>query len=155
MPFTANPAPATPEDTIILGDGWFPSIDVNAMRDVMRIGTSVTDARLIPALENAISHVTDQLWDWRMAKQEDGKASLSDVSDRKTGDKNRLEFLFIRAVQHSAEAELFDQYNDISATGKNEDLSETKRMSADDSRRASVHAIRDIMGVRRTMSSLI
>jgi len=156
MSFIANPPdPASPEGANINGDGFFPDIDFNNMRDAMRVGTNVPDKRLVGILQNAWNHIADQLWLWRIDQEEKGHEKISDVNGRKIGEQNRLEFLFIRAVQYSAEAEIYDSYNDISATGKNEDLSETKRMSADDYRRNAIHTVRDITGQRRTMIGLV
>lgn len=155
-PFIANPpAPASPANAKFVGDGWFPEIDLNDARDVMRVGTVITDARLISALAGAWNYVADELWDWRTAHENQGITALADVSPRMVGDKNRLEYLFINAVRASAQAELYDHYSDISATGKNDQMIEGKRMTADEFRRIAVHSIRDILGKRRTKSSLI
>lgn len=154
--FVSNPpAPASPENSELSGDGWFPGIDLNDMRDSFRVGSVVTHQRLLEAVEGAWSHISDELWEWRQIQEGEGLSSLKDVSDRKIGDKNRLEKLFTRAVQCSAKAELTETHRDISATAKGDDLAEAKRESADDYRRMAVHAVRDIKGAKRTCVELI
>jgi hypothetical protein len=38
---------------VVPGDGWWPDIDCNAMRDALRLGQIVTHARLVAALRAA------------------------------------------------------------------------------------------------------
>lgn len=155
-PFIANPPQeASANGAKFVGDGWFPEIDLNNARDAMRVGTTITDTRLLAALGNAWNHISNELWAWRTVHENNGIGHLSDVSTRMIGTQSRLEYLFIQAVHASAQSELYDHYSDISATGKNEDAADNKRMSANDFRRIAVHAVRDILGKNRTKSSLI
>ena len=119
MLVSTPPDTASPEESVIAGDGWFPEIDLNAMRDALRVGTVVTHKRLVQAVRFAWSHVADELWPWREEQEEKGFAELSAVSDRQIDGQNRLEFLFTSAVQYMAEAWLFERYQDISATVAN------------------------------------
>ena len=46
-----TPTPAAPAEVkAITNDGFFPDISMPAMRDAMRLDSTVTDARLRPAL---------------------------------------------------------------------------------------------------------
>jgi hypothetical protein len=61
-PLVIAPVPlASAEGTVLSGDGWWPDIDCNDMREALRIGEAVTHARLIMALESAMITVTDDL----------------------------------------------------------------------------------------------
>jgi hypothetical protein len=54
---------------VLSGDGWWPDIDCNDMREALRIGDAVTHARLIMALESALITVTDDLAPWRAPRR--------------------------------------------------------------------------------------
>jgi hypothetical protein len=61
-PLVIAPVPLRIGDgTVLAGDGWWPDIDCNDMREALRIGEAVTHARLIMALESAMITVTDDL----------------------------------------------------------------------------------------------
>ncbi|MDX6038363.1 head completion/stabilization protein, partial [Acinetobacter baumannii] len=56
----ANGTFSTP-DVVINSDPFFPSVSSNHVREVLRLDSSVTNQRLIPAIEAAVIHVNEQL----------------------------------------------------------------------------------------------
>jgi hypothetical protein len=49
------------EEVVITSDSFFPGISSKAIREALRFDGSITDQRLIPAIESAIIEVNDQL----------------------------------------------------------------------------------------------
>ena len=136
-------------------DGWFPGVTLEEVRDVMRLGTTITDARLAAAIRAAMMTVTVELRDWKARQVAAGYVVLEAVPGD-TIDWEPANFhLYKRAIGSFAAADLAETHNDITATGEGKDRIEERVLSADDHRRNGTHAIRDILGVGRTTVELI
>jgi hypothetical protein len=61
------PNPASPANSTVAGDDWWPAIDRNAARDALRLGEIVSDARLVAGLEGAWLTITSDLAEWQAA----------------------------------------------------------------------------------------
>ena len=77
---TVPPSPASPPDSVVEGDGWWPAIDCNAMRDDLRLGDTVPQARLVAAIEGGLITVDGELADWRTAREAEITPSLANAS---------------------------------------------------------------------------
>jgi len=157
------PSPASPDGAIIAAGAFWPAIDINRFRDAMRIGNQdIPHARVVEALLGAAIIAADNLADWRAAREAEGHATLVAVpaeaiahgSDQ-TESESRLVILWRRAVHAFAAADLIETHRDVSATGTGVNQSERPAMTPDDHRRNGVHAIRAILGQRRTAVELI
>lgn len=155
--FIAVPrSPASPANSIVEGDGWYPDIDCNAMRDALRLGEMVTHARLSGAIEGAQVTVEGELADWRTGWERAGAANLEAVEpDRKSGGIHRLTLIYTRAVRFHAAAELSETHRDLTATQDGQARAETEATTAEEYLRRATHAVRDILGVTRTVVELI
>lgn len=150
------PRPQSPANSVLAGGGWWPDLDCNAMRDVLRLGDVVSHARLFAALEGGFITVTGDLAAWRAAREAEGHASLAAVAPADlVGAQPRLTVLFTRAVRFAAAAELAELHREISATDAGDKRSDTQMLSASDYRRLCTFAIRDMLGVTRTAVELI
>ncbi|MCQ0033125.1 N-acetylmuramidase domain-containing protein [Burkholderia glumae] len=81
--FVATAAPAvaaSPIDGTLTNDGFFPDIDLSALRDAMRLDGTVTRERLRHAARDAMLTVNDELAAWRTRQRAAGAGSLADVS---------------------------------------------------------------------------
>lgn len=65
--------------THINSDPFWPSIDLDTLRQTLRIDSSVTPARLETAVVAAIISVNRDLAEWRISKQAEGFTSLANV----------------------------------------------------------------------------
>lgn len=157
MTFVAvPPAPASPEDTAVVADGWYPAIDCNEMRAALRIGEVVTHDRLFAAIQSGMIAVIDELRVWRAVQDAAGHASMAAVApDENIGGQPRLVLLFTRAVRFAAASELVELHRDISATNDGLNRAESQLQTAADYRRMMTWAVRDILGVSRTAVELI
>ena len=157
MSFVAlPPAPASPANAEVAGDGWYPAIDCNAMRDALRIGEMVTHERLVEAIRGGQLTVEGELADWRTARLAEGAASLAAVeADRSSGGIHRLTLLYTRAVRFAAAAELAELHRDLTATQDGQARADTEATTALEYQRLATYAVRDIVGTRRNTVELI
>ena len=157
MSFVAlPPSPTSPDSSEVLGDGWYPAIDCNAMRDTLRISDQITHARLVGSIEGGLLTVEGELAFWRATQESAGFANLAAVEPlRMIGAKHRLTLLYTRAVRFSAAAELAELHRDLSATTDGQTRAEPQMLTAEDYRKLATQAVRDILGVPRVAVELI
>ncbi|MGV3511909.1 MAG: head completion/stabilization protein [Novosphingobium sp.] len=157
MSFVALPAsPVSPDNAVVPGDGWYPDIDVNAMRDALRITDQVTHARIVGAIEGGLLTVEGELAFWRATQESEGFAALDEIEpDRMIGGEHRLTLLYTRAVRFHAAAELAELHRDLSATTDGATRAEPQLLTAEDYRKHATAAIRDILGTPRVTVELI
>jgi hypothetical protein len=149
-------APHSPAGSLVEADGWFPSIDVNAMRDAMRLRGEVPHSRLVEAIRGGMLTVMAQTDDWASNWRKNGASSLAQVKPDKTlDDQHLLTMLYIRAVRFYAAAELADLARDSSATREEVDRIEEESLVAPDLRAHALAAVRDMLGVTRVAVELI
>jgi len=151
----APQAPASPEDAVIAGDGFYPDIDANAMRSDLRIDDTVTHEQLVAAVEGAIIYVTGQLASWRAEQEEAGFATIAAVNAATVNGKNRLEMLYARAVRFQASSEIWELHRAISATSDGQSRANNDELSSDEYERQATLAIRQITGVTQSAVELI
>ena len=140
---------------LIESDGWYPAIDVNVARDVMRIGTVITDARLRTAIIGALIAVGRELASWRAAQEALGFISFEDVPAAQIDFESAHIGAWRRAVWHMTMADLAETHRDIGTTANGGPRADAQALSADEYRRTATHAIRDILGLTRTTVALI
>jgi hypothetical protein len=74
------PAPQSPEGSSASAGPWWPAIDYNDVRDALRLGDVITQARLMAAVRGALVTVLDELRDWQAAQVAAGFTSLGSVN---------------------------------------------------------------------------
>lgn len=156
-PLIAKPAaPASPVNSVLAGDGWWPDIDCTAMREALRIGEMVTHARLIATLESAVITVTDDLIRWRATREAQGITALALVEpSQQVNGKPRAVVLFTSAVRYAAAAELAEFSVDMSAAATDETRSDAKRDMACFYEKLRLQSVRSLLGVTRVAVELI
>ncbi|MGK5079651.1 head completion/stabilization protein [Janthinobacterium sp. HLX7-2] len=157
-PPATTPAPPAPAIGIIENDGWFPDIFLTDMRDAMRLDGTVTDARLVQAVVDAILHVNRELASWQTAHAQALIATLADVPATRINRESRLLAQYRRAVYSTAKADLIERYRDYDTTATS--LSDKKSMEwLDDApgaqRRNAQWAIADMVGRSHLIVELI
>lgn len=149
------PPPAATIDPVVANDGWFPDIDVAALRRAMRIRESVTPDRLRDAVLGAMITVDNDVTAWRFTQITTGHADLAAVPAPRFGGESRLAILYRRAVGCFAKADVVERYRDIDTTAAGDRKVEDLEPSIDELRRDGRHAIRDLIGTTRTTVELI
>jgi hypothetical protein len=142
----------------ISNDGFFPDIHMPEMRDAMRLDSTVTDARLRPALVAAMLAINVELRRWQQSQLERGHATLDSVPAVRIDDVSRNVALYLRAVYCTAKADMFEAYRDYDTTASA--LTDKKNMewmdvAPDVQRRNARWAVNDILGIPRNTVELI
>ncbi len=142
-------APPAPTAGVIENDGWFPDIALVDMRDAMRLDGTVTDARLVQAVVDAILNVNRELAQWQGQHAQAGITALADVPAARINRESRLLAQYRRAVYSTAKADLIERYRDYDSTATS--LTDKKSMEWLDEapgaqRRNAQWAIADIVG---------
>lgn len=145
----AADTPPAPTPAIVENDGWFPDIALAEMRDTMRLDGTVTDARLVQAVVDAVLQVNRELADWQGAHAAAGVATLAAVPATRINRESRLLAQYRRAVYSTAKADLIERYRDYDTTSSS--LTDKKSMEWLDEapgvqRRNAQWAIADIVG---------
>lgn len=143
------PSPAAdPVNAEVVADGWFPPIELEAVRKTLRIGEGAVPTEiLVAAIEGGMLHAFRELSVWRSARAAEGAASLSAVTTLTLNNRNIAEVLWERVVRHFAGAQLYDDYRDISATDDGLDRAAEKETSADDQRALALAAVADLRSI--------
>ncbi|PNP99328.1 MULTISPECIES: head completion/stabilization protein [Sphingobium] len=160
MTFVARP-PASEieqppaEETVIGNDGFFPDVDPAAVREAARIPTSITPARLRAAILGAIMTVEIDLRAFAAASIAAGHATLADVPAPPMGGESVQMFRYSRAIALYAKAELIERHRDFDTTAAGGGQADELTPTIGELRRDAMHAIRDMLGVTRTVVDLI
>lgn len=142
------PTPASPLGSTVAADGWFPAIDVNSVRDTLRIGEGVvTHERLVAAIEGAMITALRQLAVWRSALATAGFISLDDVDDVLIGGRKQTVVIWERIIRYYAAAEIADLHRDLVSSDQANIRSENERVTADEYRRMAHHAVSDLLSI--------
>lgn len=153
----ADPAtPAAPDARkTVTNDGWFPDIDLQELREGMRLDGTVTHERLHLATVDAIASVNDELRAWKAARRAEGHSDLVSVPapriDGVSGNVQR----YRRAVYNQARADLTEQYRSYDATKSGGQHAEDLQETVSESRRNVRWALSDILGMARSTIELI
>ena len=139
----------------ITNNGFWPAIEPEAFRDAERADTTITAARVEHALRVAMADVNRQLAAWQAARQEEGAATIEEVTAPAWQLPDAYSLLYRRAVYATAMASLLERYRDHSATGEGDERGEAKDLAADDYRRDARWAVSEIQGRTHTTVELI
>lgn len=157
----SNPPPAVPPaiaatDQVAAGDGWWPDVDLAALRVAVRIDTNVTPERLRLTALDAILTVNADLAPWRALRELAGATTLGDVLPvRPVAGEDGRAVLYRRAVASLCAAELKDTLRDSVTSPAGHDRADDLQTTADTHRRDARWALRDLKGVGRTVVELI
>ncbi|MBO7825315.1 head completion/stabilization protein, partial [Burkholderia pseudomallei] len=117
--FVATAAPAvaaTPIEGTLTNDGFFPDIDLSALRDAMRLDGTVTAERLRHAARDALLTVNDELAAWRARQRAAGAATLADVPAPRIDGESAHVARYRRAVYHLTHADVTEKYRGYDTT---------------------------------------
>jgi hypothetical protein len=154
---TANQAvPETPTDATTIGnDGWFPDIDLNELRETMRLDGTVTHERLRPATLDAMASINAELGAWQAEQRAAGHADLASVPAQQLGGISTHVLRYRRAIYNQTRADLTEQYRAYDATKSGAQHAEDLEATIGESRRNVRWALNDLRGIPRTTIELI
>jgi hypothetical protein len=151
---TGAAAPAPAADTL-KNDGWFPDIELGALREQMKIDGNVTDARLRPAALDAMASCNAELRSWQVKQLAAGYAELAAVPAPQLGCESTHAIRYRRAVFNLVRADLTEQYRGLDTTKSGGQKAEELEATICEARRNVRIALADIRGIRRTTVELI
>ncbi|MGK8744084.1 head completion/stabilization protein [Pseudomonas aeruginosa] len=148
--------PSTPVPGVhINSEPFWPSIDLDKLRETLRIDSSVTPARLETAVVAGLITVNRDLAVWREAQQAAGYDSLEAVPSEKVQGQSQLVYLYKRAIECAAGAEVCERYRGYDTTASGNKKADETEPTVDDYRRDQRWAVRDILGTSRTTVELL
>ena len=160
--FLATAEPTTPQTpgspanaTIVTNDGWFPDIDMNALRASMRLDGTATHERLRDATIDAIASINAELDTWQAAQVAAGYADLAAVPAPSIGGESLQLARYRRAVFNCTHADLTERYRDFDSTKSGGQKAEDLETTICDARRNVRWALSDIRGLPRSTIELI
>lgn len=160
MTFVARPpasdidAPPAPE-ALVANDGFFPDVDPAAVREMARIPTSITPARLRAAILGALMTVGIDAGDYAATQVAAGRATLTAVPAPLLDGQSVQAIRYLRAVALYTKAELIERHRDFDTTAAGASQADELTASIGELRRDAQHAVRDLVGRGRTVVDLI
>lgn len=143
---------AAPE-TLENSEFW-PDINLEELRDSVRLDGNVTNERLRHVTIEAINRVNDELSEWRDIQRKLGYNALSDIPAERVAGLSVLISRYLRAVYSTTKALIIESYRDIDTTREGEKHAEALATQIEDAWRDSQWALRDILGLRRGLAEI-
>jgi hypothetical protein len=147
---------AAPTPSTTLGnDGWFPDIELAALREETRLDGTVTDTRLRAAALDAMASCNAELGSWQASQVAAGHSDLASVPAPQLGGQSTHVIRYRRAVFNLVRADLTEQYRGYDSTKSGGQAAEALEETICEARRNVRIALADIRGIRRTTVELI
>ncbi|MEJ1412771.1 MAG: head completion/stabilization protein [Candidatus Sedimenticola sp. (ex Thyasira tokunagai)] len=142
---TGNDADNT-RDQVVGNIAFYPDIDVANFVELYRIDTTISDERVVAALQGAVISTNHDLAEWCIAQKLEGVADIAEVEADQYDDISALVTHYLTAVYSKAKAELIEKYRDFDSTGSGHGRADELTTSMDDHRANALRAIRAITG---------
>ena len=143
-------------DTTTISSGPFwPVINVDQIRQSMRIDGTVTPDRLNHAAINAVSEVNADLAYWRKEREAEGIQTLAAAPAEVINDISVNLHHYRRAVYALTHANLVERYRSFDATAKGSKEADELEPQITELYRDARWAIRNILGITHTTVELI
>lgn len=117
-----SPQPPENRTQTVKNDGWWPDIDMQLLRDSVRLPAGVTDKRLVQRTRQVILSINNELAAWKQARRSEGYTSPESIPvDDTPGDaydEHPLITHYLAAVYAEVSARLNEQYRATDSTGK-------------------------------------
>lgn len=156
MVFAVTVPAADPADAgVIAAAPFWPEIDPVQIRETHRIDSTITVARLLDALVEAMASVNAELAAWRATQIAAGHDTLADVAAESINNESIHVHRYRRAVGCLAKSILIERYRDIDTTARGDRKADVLETPLDDLRRDARWAISDIQGLGRSTVELI
>ncbi|SDF04656.1 head completion/stabilization protein [Rhodospira trueperi] len=154
IPHTA--APADPVLVAVDPDGWYPPVDVTALRARTGLDGTWSDGRLTLLVREAADAVADVLADWRADREAEGAATLAAVAPTGPLDGTPLSVWRWRtAIECRVRAAVIRATRDFHSTGDGHDRADALEPTADEWLARAHEALSRLMGRPRATIELI
>lgn len=139
----------------VTSEAFWPVINLNHLRQSMRLTGDVTSSRLKHEATEAVIYVNQSLDAWREKQQQQGYDTLEKVPSPMINDTTQAVYRYQRAVYSFTKAALIEQYRDIDTTRDGEKHALALSSQIDDLRRDGQNALRDLLGRRRMLIEIV
>lgn len=139
----------------INSDDFWPGIDLDDLREAMRIGSDISAAKLEAAVVGALLNINRQLVEWQGQQQDQGYSTLSAVPAKQVNGQSVLVQHYFRAVRCGVAAELAERYRWYDTTNSGSKNADELTPSIDEYRRDMAWALSDLVARPRTTVELI
>ncbi len=146
----ANGASQKTENVLVENDGFFPDISSEQIREVIRLDASITNARLIHEIENAMLECNDLLSILKSRAD-----TLHQLNTSTINGKGNKEILYFRAIAACCAALLLEKYRSYDSSGTGQNRADDVGISSAEHRRNQRYAIRDLLGQNRMTVDLL
>lgn len=119
-------------NAVIKNTFFFPDVDPQRVRELMRLEQTVSDARLRNAIKTGMAETNAELHDYRLRQIAAGFKQLVDVSAEEIDGENVRVFHYLSAVTAMATATLYERYRGVEATGKGDKKADSVETTIDD-----------------------
>lgn len=149
-------SPAPPDQGVIAGDGWWPSVDVAKVRAAVRLDTTITTDKIEDAIRQAMLDLAQDLADWRSELEAAGVPSMDEAPGQTVvGGEKGLPLRWFRAVYSTVAADLGERLISQGLTSAGAERVEELRAEIEEHRRNARFAIRDILAKPRIAAELV
>lgn len=149
MGFVAN-GNSTPSQIVIKSESFYPDVNLDHIREIVRIEGAVTNARLQQAIIEEVIDVN------RLLKSLKDKADqLSDLSTSEINDQPETDYLYLSAVANGVAAKINENYRNYDSSNAGGKKAEEAELTVDDYRRNKQWAILQLLGENHTVVELI
>jgi len=131
VPGVVIPAPEA-GDTVIKNTFFFPDVDPKRVRELMRLGQTVSDARLRNAIKTGMAEINAELYDYRARQIAAGLRQLADVPAEEIDGESEHVFHYLSAATALATANLYEHYRGVRANGKGDKKARSVETTIDD-----------------------
>lgn len=131
VPGVVIPPPET-GDTVIKNTFFFPDVNPQRVRELMRLEQTVSDARLRNAIKTGMAETNAKLYDYRARQMAAGFKHLTDVPAEEIDGESARVFHYLSAVTAMASATLYERYRGVEATGKGDKKADSIETTIDD-----------------------
>lgn len=146
---------ASPDQAPIENGAFWPPIDPDACRDVMKLDGTVTNPRLRAALIGAMGEANQLLTAWAGVHQASGHATLADVPAQQIDGGSLKVHQYRTAVYYLAAAQLTEHIRSIDTSRQGNAAADVLEAPIDTHRRTARWLLNDIRGNPRTTVELI
>lgn len=149
MGFVAN-GNTTPSQIIIKSDPFYPSIDLDHIRKIVRIDAVVTNDRLKQVIIEEVIDVNRLLISLQTQVEK-----LSDLSKTMIDDLPDTDYLYLSAVANGVAAKVNENYRNYDSSNTGVKKAEQAEYTVDDYRRNKQWAIQQLKSENHTVVELI
>ncbi len=154
-----QPTPNADAEGVFENDPWFPNVSLGEVREACLLDGTVTKARLLNAIADAVDSVNGELQAFKEMQRANGHQSLIEVPADEIGGKSKNAYRYMRAVNACVMALVAEAHREIDTTphseGKEGRIREKIEAKIAEHRRAMRWAISDILGIQRSTIELI